>query len=109
MSASDIRIATARGLAEARREELLATIDEIKLRLAPATMAHDAWEGAKGKGSEVATTTIASVRERPALAAAIAAGAALLIARKPIFGLVSGLFGKDDEFADDINVTEPQE
>lgn len=97
MSAADVRIAAARGDANAKRQKLLGTLDELKVRLAPKTIAQDAWEGAKDKGSEVADTTITAVKQRPAIAAGVAAGAALLLARKPLFSLVTGLFSDSDQ------------
>lgn len=95
MSAADIRIAEKRGQADAARQALVGTVEEIKLRLAPRTIAQEAWEGAKDKGSAVAETAATTVRERPALAAGVAAGAALILARKPIISLLTGLFSDD--------------
>ena len=97
MSAGDIRIAAARGEAEAHRQRLLATVEEIKLRLAPKTIAGEAWTSAKDKGSEVADTTLTAVRQRPVMAAGVAAGAALILARKPLLAFITGLFGDADE------------
>ena len=97
MSAADVRIAHKRGEAAAARQRLLGTVEEIKLRLAPKTIAQEAWEGAKDKGSEVAEGTLTAVRQRPAVAAGVAAGAALILARKPLMGLISGLFSDPDE------------
>lgn len=97
MSAADIRIAVKRGQAEAARERLVGTVEEIKLRLAPKTIANEAWEGAKDKGAAVAESAVTSVRERPALAAGVAAGAALILARKPIISLLSGLFSDTEK------------
>lgn len=94
MSAADIRIAERRGEAEAARERLLATVEEIKHRLAPKMIANDAWEGVKDKGVAAADTAATAVRERPALAAGVAASAALFLARKPILSLLTGLFGE---------------
>lgn len=97
MSAADLRIAAARDAAEARRHELVATLDEIKLRLAPRTIAQDAWQGAKDKGSDVADSAIGAVRQRPGIAAGVVAGAALFFARKPLLDLITGLFAEADE------------
>lgn len=97
MSAAKIRIAAARGEAEAARDRLAATIEEIKHRLAPRTLAQDAWAGAKEKGTEVADQTLAAAKERPALVAGVATGAALLIARKPLWRLVAGLFDRSEK------------
>ena len=99
MSAADIRIAAARGEVAARRADLLATIDEIKARLAPKAVAHNAWEGAKDKTGEVAESTLAAVKERPLLTAGVVAGAGALIARKPLFAFVARLFEDREESA----------
>ena len=99
MSAADTRIAEKRGEAEAARETLFGTVEEIKTRLAPATIAHDAWAGAKDKGVAVAGSAVDSVKQRPALAAGVAAGAALILARKPIIDLLTGLFTDKDRKA----------
>ena len=96
MSAADIRIAEKRGEAEAARLRLMSTVEELKVRLAPKTIAHEAWESTKTKGTAVADTAVTTVRERPALAAGVAAGAALILARKPIISLLSGLFSDTD-------------
>ncbi|MEO6247113.1 MAG: hypothetical protein ABIO85_00830 [Sphingomicrobium sp.] len=92
MSAAEIRIAVKRGQAEMAREQFVGTVEEIKLRLAPKTIAQEAWAGAKGKGAAAADSAVTSVRERPALAAGVAAGAALILARKPIVEMLTGLF-----------------
>lgn len=97
MSAADVRIAAARGDVEAKRQKLMQTLDELKVRLAPKTIAHDAWSGARDKGTEVADTTISAVKQRPAIAAGVAAGAALLLARKPLYSLITGLFSDADQ------------
>jgi ElaB/YqjD/DUF883 family membrane-anchored ribosome-binding protein len=97
MSSGDIRIAVKRGQAEAARERLVATVDEIKLRLAPKSIAQEAWEGAKDKGAAAAESAVTTVKERPALAAGVAAGAALILARKPIIGLLTNLFSDNDK------------
>ena len=96
MSAADIRVAEKRGDAEAAREALFVTVEEIKARLAPATIASEAWEGAKEKGIAVAEGAVDSVKQRPAIAAGVAAGAALILARKPIINLLAGLFTDSD-------------
>ena len=97
MSASAIRIATARGEADAARARFVTTIEEIKLRLAPKTIAQETWDTAKAKGTEIADSTLDAVRERPAMIAGVATGAALLIARKPVWNLIAGLFKTPDD------------
>ena len=108
MSASDIRIAEKRGQAEAAREALLGTVEEIKTRLAPATIAHDAWEGAKDKGVAAAEGAVETVKQRPVLAAGVAAGAALILARKPIISLLAGLFTDNDRKSNDNPKSKPK-
>ena len=103
MSAADIRIAEKRGEADAARNALIGTVEEIKDRLAPGVLASDAWEGAKEKGVSVASGAVDSVIQRPVLAVGVAAGAALIIARKPIFSLLAGLFTDNDPKADPRN------
>ncbi len=92
MSAADVKIAAARGEVDSSRQRLMETVEEIKLRLAPKTIAHDAWTGARDKGTEVADTTMTAVKQRPMVAAGAAAGVFLLLARKPLFSLFAGLF-----------------
>ena len=92
MSAAEVRIAAARGEADSARTRFVATIEEIKLRLAPKTIAQETWDTAKAKGSEIADQTLEAVKERPAMIAGVATGAALLIARKPVWNLLAGLF-----------------
>lgn len=103
-----MKIAAARGEVETRRQALLGTIDEIKTRLAPKTIAHDAWTGARDKGSEVAGTTMTAVKDRPIAAAGVAAGLALLIARKPLYSLIAGLFARPDRGADQEDLTDKE-
>ena len=105
MSAADIRIAAARGEVAARRAALLTTIDEIKARLAPKAVAHNAWEGAKDKTGEVAESTLAAVKERPLLTAGVVAGAGAVLARKPLFALIARLF---EESGDPAPVPAPK-
>ena len=97
MTAAEVRIAAARGEAEARRTALVATLEEIKQRLAPGAVAHDAWEGAKDKGGEIAESAIDAVRQRPVAAAGVVAGTALFLARKPLLDLLGGLFSDHDK------------
>lgn len=104
MSGAGIRIAAARGEAEAARARFVTTLDEIKLRLAPKSLAQESWETAKAKGTELADQTLEAVKERPAMIAGVATGAALLIARKPVWNLLAGLF-KTPEIHDEPDPT----
>ncbi|GAA4039717.1 hypothetical protein GCM10022281_20730 [Sphingomonas rosea] len=101
--AHEIRIARARGEADAAKARLMATLDEVKLRLAPGKLASDAVQNAKNKGLVVADETVTAVKDRPLMAAGIAAAAAAFIARKPLVAAVGRWIGGDDE--DDQPVT----
>lgn len=93
-----VRVARARGEADAAKARLMATLDEAKARLAPAKLASDAVQTAKDKSIIAADDAVAKVKERPGLTAGIATLAALVIARKPLFAAVRGFFqGSDDD------------
>lgn len=97
----EVRIARARGDADAAKARLLATLDEVKARLAPAKLASDAVQTAKNKSIVVADDTVTAVRDRPVMAAGIAAAAAAFIARKPLAAAVGRwLNGEDDNETD---------
>lgn len=95
--AAKIREARARGEADAAKARLMATMDELKARLAPAKLTSDAVQAAKDKGIVVADNTVTAVKEKPAVAAGIATAAALFLARRPLFAAVRGWFNGDDD------------
>ena len=88
--AAHIRIARARGEADAAKARLMATVDEAKAKLAPGTLASNAVQTAKDKSIVAADEAVAAIKERPGLTAGIATAAALFIARKPLFSAVRG-------------------
>ena len=93
MSAS-IKEARARAEAEAAKARMTATIDELKARLAPKTLANQAVQAAKDKSIVVADGPVNAVKEKPLVAAGIATGTALFFARKPIWSALGRVFGK---------------
>ncbi|MDB5253868.1 MAG: hypothetical protein JWP27_3037 [Flaviaesturariibacter sp.] len=95
MTAS-VKEARARGEAEAAKARLTATLDELKARLAPATLASNAVQAAKDKSIVVADDTVSAVKDKPLLSAGIAAGTALFLARKPVFSAIGRLFSRND-------------
>jgi len=95
--AHEVRIARARGDADAAKARLMATLDEVKLRLAPGKLASDAMQTAKNKSIVVADDTVTAVKDRPLMAAGIAAAAAAFIARKPLVAAVGRWLGGDEE------------
>lgn len=82
--AGQLRIAAAEAEAERRREQALATARELAQRLAPKTVARNAWEGAKVKGADLAEDAVDAVRSRPLAATGVVAAVTLFLAREPI-------------------------
>ncbi|GLR46887.1 hypothetical protein [Sphingomonas astaxanthinifaciens] len=95
--AKDIRIARARGQADAAKVRLMATLDEVKARLAPGRLTSDAVQSVKDKGLVVADETVTAVKDRPLMAAGIAAAAAAFIARRPLAAAVGRWLGGDED------------
>ena len=95
--AAHVRIARARGEADQAKARLMGTVEEAKARLAPGKLASDAVQSAKDKSIVVADVGVSTIKERPGLTAGIATVAALVIARRPLFAAVRGLFRSSDE------------
>lgn len=93
----EVRIARARGDADVAKARLMATLDEVKTRLAPGKLASDAVQTAKNKGIVVADDTVTAVKDKPLMAAGIAAAAAAFIARKPLIAAVGRWVSGEDE------------
>lgn len=84
-------IAAARSEAERRRARLMATAHELQDRLSPKTLARDAWEGAKGKGADLAEDAVDAVRARPLAASGVVAAITMFLAREPLIDLAGKL------------------
>ena len=84
MNADTPQVAAARIRADKARAELMETAHELQQRLSPATLAQNAWQGAKSKGADLAEDAVDAVRKRPAIASGIAAAIALFLAREPL-------------------------
>jgi hypothetical protein len=69
---------------ERRRGELLDTVHELQARLAPKTLASDAWQKAKNKGADLAEDAVDAVKARPVAVSGVAAAHGLFLARAPI-------------------------
>jgi hypothetical protein len=76
------------------RARLLETVDEIQARIAPARLFDDALSGVKARSADLAETAGEVVRDRPGAVAASAAGAALLLAHKPIMRFARRIFSR---------------
>ncbi|MDQ3477920.1 MAG: DUF3618 domain-containing protein [Pseudomonadota bacterium] len=86
-------ILAARADAEQAKSRLMATIEELQQRIAPRTLARDAWDGAKSKGADMAEDAVDAVRARPVAAGGIVAALALFLAREPLMNLAGKAVG----------------
>lgn len=91
MTGEDPSIADARRRAEQAQQRLIETLHTLQHRIAPGTLARDAWSGAKSKGADLAEDAVDAVRKRPVAATGIVAALALFLAREPLIDLVGGL------------------
>ena len=77
--------------AEHRRARLMASADQLQLRLSPKRLTRDAWQGAKEKGADLAEDAVDAVRARPLAAGGVVAAIALFLAREPLMDLAGKL------------------
>ena len=87
------QVAAARIEAERARVRLMETARELQERLSPATLAQNAWEGAKSKGADLAEEAVDAVRRRPAIASGVVAAIALFLAREPLIDMAGKVAG----------------
>lgn len=85
------QLQAARLEAEQAQHRLVAHLQELQQRIAPRTLARDAWEGAKSKGADLAEEAVDAVRARPVAATGIVAAVALFLAREPLMDLAGKL------------------
>lgn len=90
------QIAAARVEAERRRARMMAAAHELQQRLSPATLARDAWQGAKGKGADLAEDAVDVVRSRPLATGSVVAALTLFLAREPLIDLASRLWSSGE-------------
>lgn len=86
-------ILSARADAEQAQERLVATLHELQQRLAPKTLAREAWDGAKSKGADLTEDAVDAVRRRPVAAGGVVAALALFLAREPLMDLAAKAVG----------------
>ncbi len=67
-----------------RRAALIDTARAVQVRLAPRTLASEAWEKAKIKGADLAEEAVDAVTSRPVAVGGVAAAIAMFLAREPI-------------------------
>jgi len=86
-------VAAARVEVERRRSRVMATAHELQDRLSPKTLAKDAWEGAKGKGADLAEDAVDAVKARPLTTTGVVAALAMFLAREPLMDLAGKVAG----------------
>lgn len=74
---------------------LMDTVNELKHRLKPSTLATDAWHGVRDKSSDYAGKGVNAVTDHPAAAGGAVAAVALFLLRGPLANVLSRLFGSD--------------
>jgi hypothetical protein len=82
----------AREEADQARHRMMQTFHELTRRIAPGTLARDAWEGAKSKGADLAEDAVDAVRKRPVAATGAVAAIAMFLAREPLMDLAGKLW-----------------
>jgi hypothetical protein len=78
------KITAARIEVAKRRAALVDTAHALQARLAPSTLANEAWAKAKNKGADLAEDAVDAVRSRPVAVGGVAAAIAMFLAREPI-------------------------
>jgi ElaB/YqjD/DUF883 family membrane-anchored ribosome-binding protein len=86
----------AKTAALAARDRLHGTVAIVRDRLNPKTLSREAIDKAKQTASDAASDAINAAKARPALTLGILAGAALVLFRKPVIGVVRRLTKEKD-------------
>ena len=76
---------------EQAQQRLIETLHSLQHRVAPGTLARDAWQGAKSKGADLAEDAVDAVRARPFAATGVVAAITLFLAREPLMDLAGKL------------------
>ncbi len=85
--------------ARAARSRLIATVEAIQARAAPARLLDDALTTVRTRTSELAHSAGDAVRKRPATAAAVVAGIGFLLAAGPLARWTRRLLRRGEETA----------
>lgn len=85
----------ARAKAEASRTALTDTVEQLKYRLKPSTLASDTWHGVRDKSSDYAGKGVHAMTDHPAAAGGAVAAVVLFLLRGPLATLLTRLFGAD--------------
>jgi hypothetical protein len=85
------RYEDSRDAAEASKRRMLATLDDVRARLRPASLSREIAEKAKGSLADASGKALDAAKSRPAATAGLAAAALLFLFRKPIIGVIKRL------------------
>jgi hypothetical protein len=100
----------AREQADQARHRMMQTFHELMRRVAPGTLARDAWEGAKSKGADLAEDAVDAVRKRPVATTGAVAALAMFLAREPLMDLAAKLWnGKSNNKAGKVEPNDRHE
>lgn len=91
MTGEDQSVRDARRRTEEAQKRLIATAHELQRRVAPKTLARDAWDGARSKGADLAEDAVDAVRKRPVAATGVVAAITLFLVREPLMDLADRL------------------
>lgn len=92
MSGTDADVARARARVEETKLRLALTARVLKHKVSPSTIAHNAWDGVRDRGEDVAGLAVSTARAHPVTLSVGAGAVALFLARKPAARLVGKLF-----------------
>lgn len=84
---ADPKIAEAEARSGAARRRLLGTVDELKVRLQPATLAHNATQELRLKSLGIVRDGAEIARANPIATVAVVAGLVAVVARRPLIRL----------------------
>lgn len=87
------------------RAQFDSTLGALQLRLKPANLAGEAWDGVKEKSSDIAEGALETVKKRPAAVSLALGAVALFLARGPLTRAASRLISGEEEQDDDRIVT----
>ena len=87
-------VVAARLDADRARLRLMGTAQRLQARISPGNLAHNAWQGAKDKGADLAESAVDTVRRRPLAVTGVVAALTLFLAREPLMDLAAGLTGR---------------
>ena len=103
------RIIAAQADVATARETLIDTARELQQRLAPRTLARDAWESAKVKSADLAEDAVDAVKRRPVATGGVVAAIAMFIARQPLKDGVVRLYDAMTSRHDECRTHHPQD